>query len=83
MRLNPDDLAHLKTISDSLKLAFGLPLPMADQNELLAQLSVINDFISKHKPGGFFYASDGEVPHDMPLEVMCDLTARIRGTQEA
>jgi hypothetical protein len=77
-RVSGDDLASLQKLSDSLKMSFGLPLPMGSQAELLEQFSIISDFISKHRPPGFFYVSDDEIPYDMPLETIHDLIAKMR-----
>lgn len=77
-RVSDDDLANLRNLSDSLKVSFGLPLPMGSQAELLKQFTTISNFVSKHRPPGFFYVSDGEVPYDMPLETIHDLIAKMR-----
>jgi len=77
-RVNDDDLAYLKKLSDSLKVSFGLPLPMGNQSELLEQFTTISNFMSKNNSPGFFYVSDGEVPYDMPLEIIHDLIAKMR-----
>jgi hypothetical protein len=76
-RLGDDDLGNLRKLSDSLKVAFGLPLPMGNQTELMEQFTTINNFMSKNKSPGFFYVSDGEVPYDTPLEIIHDLIAKI------
>ena len=77
-RASDDDLAYLKKLSDSLRVSFGLPLPMVNQAELLEQFTIISNFVSKHRPPGFFYVSDGEIPYDMPLETIHDLIAKMR-----
>jgi hypothetical protein len=77
-RVSDEDLLHLQKLSDSLKVSFGLPLPMGNQVELLEQFTTISNFISKNSPPGFFYVSDGEIPHDMPLEILHDLIAKMR-----
>jgi len=77
-RVSDDDLANLRNLSDSLKVSFGLPLPMGSQAELLEQFTTISNFISKNNSPGFFYVSDGEVPYDMPLETIHDLIAKMR-----
>ncbi len=77
-RVSDDDLVYLKNLSDSLKVSFGLPLPMGNQAELLEQFDIISNFVSKHRPPGFFYVSDGEIPYDMPLETIHDLIAKMR-----
>jgi len=77
-RVGDGDLEYLKNLSDSLRMSFGLPLPMGSQAELLEQFDIISNFVSKHRPPGFFYVSDGEIPYDMPLETIHDLIARMR-----
>jgi hypothetical protein len=77
-RVGEDGLASLKNLSDSLKLSIGLPLPMGNQAELLEQFTIISHFISKNNSPGFFYVSDGEVPYDMPLEILHDFIAKMR-----
>jgi len=77
-RVSDDDLANLKNLSDSLKVSFGLPLPMGSQAELLDQFTITSNFVSKHRPPGFFYVSDGEIPYDMPSETIHDLIAKMR-----
>lgn len=76
-RVSDDDLANLKNLSDSLKVSFGLPLPMGSQAELVEQFNTISNFVSKNNTPGFFYVSDGEVPYDMPLETIHDLIAKM------
>ena len=73
-----DDMAYLKKLSDSLKVSFGLPLNVQNRDELDRQYDVASRFISEHKPNGFFYVSDGEVPYDIPPEVLHDLVARMQ-----
>jgi hypothetical protein len=69
-------------LSVSQKIAIGLPLPLADHDEAMAQLQIYEDFISELRPGGFFYTSDGEVPPDIPLENLRDIASRIKGDPE-
>jgi hypothetical protein len=78
-KLNEGELLSLKSLSDSLKLCFGLPLPvgMGSQDELWEQLAVIKSFVTKQGPKGFFYISDGEIPYNVPLEVVHELMARL------
>jgi hypothetical protein len=82
-KLGKADLMFLKDLSASRKLAIGLPLPLADRDEAMAQLQKYEDFISEFKPGGFFYTSDGEVPPDISLESLRDITSRIKGVPES
>lgn len=77
-KISDNDLVSLQKLSDSLKMSFGLPLPMGNQAELLTQFTVISQFIGKHRPPGFFYVSDGEIPYDMPLEILHDLVTKMR-----
>jgi hypothetical protein len=80
-KLSEADLAYLKDLSVSQKLAVGLPLSLADPEEAFARLETYEDFIEKNKPGGFFYTSDREVPPDVPLEAVRDVISRIKGAQ--
>ncbi len=77
-KISDDDMAHLQNLSDSLKISFGLPLALGNQAELKEQFAIISQFINKHKPTGFFYVSEGEVPYDMPLEILHDLIAEMQ-----
>jgi SAM-dependent methyltransferase len=77
-RLNDDDLAFLHQLSDSLKVSFGLPLPLQDTTGLREQYDVINRYMSQHNPAGFFYVSDGDVPYDMSPETLHELITKIR-----
>jgi hypothetical protein len=82
-KLSEADLTFFKDLSASRKLAIGLPLPLADPDEAVAQLQIYEEFISEFKPGGFFYTSDGEVPPDIPLEAIHDIVGRIKGVPES
>jgi len=82
-KVNDDDLIHVGKLSESLKMSFGLPLPMVNQDDLLEQFAVISQFIGKRKPQGFFYVSDGEIPYDIHLEILHDLIAKMRSTEKA
>lgn len=75
--LNEAGLTFLNDLSASRKLAVGLPLPLADPAAAAARLHIYEDFISRFKPGGFFYTSDGEVPPDIPLESFHGIAGRI------
>jgi hypothetical protein len=68
----------LKDLSISRKLAIGLPLPLADRDKAGSLLRTYEDFISGSGAGGFFYTSDGEIPPDVSLEAVLDITGRIR-----
>jgi hypothetical protein len=70
-------LAKLYELSSSLKLAFGLPLPVGDVEAARKQHAAASAFIGGHMPTGFFYVSDGEVPHDTPPDNLHDLMAEI------
>jgi len=82
-KLNEVDLTFLKELSASRKLAIGLPLPLTGRDEANDRLQIYEDFISKFNPGGFFYTSDGEVPPDIPLGTIRDITSRIKGVPES
>ncbi len=77
-RISDDDMAYLQKLSGSLMISFGLPLLVENQDELKNQFTIISQFINKHKPTGFFYVSEGEIPYDMPLEILHDLIARMQ-----
>ncbi len=70
-----EELIKLKDLSESLKLSFGLPLPIKTgyREQLLDQIDLIEAFANKYRPKGFFYVSDGEIPHDAPLELMHEM----------
>jgi hypothetical protein len=78
-KLDEGELLFLKGLSDSHKLCFGLPLPIGKgrQNELWEQLAIIKSFIEKQGSKGFFYTSDGEIPYNVPLEIVHELMAKL------
>jgi hypothetical protein len=78
--LDESGLNFLKNLSNSRKMAIGLPLPLTEPDKAAARLQVYEDFILKNKPGGFFYTSEGEVPPDISLENLRDIAGRIKGT---
>jgi hypothetical protein len=47
------------------------------QDELWEQLAVIKSFVAKQGPKGFFYTSDGEIPYNVPLEIVHELMAQL------
>lgn len=77
-KVSDDDMTYLQKLSDSLRISFGLPLPVENQAVLWEQFAVISQFLSKRRPTGFFYVSEGEIPYDMPLEFLHDLIAKIQ-----
>jgi hypothetical protein len=79
-RFSNDDLTLLQELSASLKIAFGIPLPLDNPDELEEQYANVSGFIDNHKPTGFFYVSDGEIPYDTPAETIHNLIAKIRST---
>jgi hypothetical protein len=74
------DLPVLKELADALRTSFGLPLPVGTSTPeaLWDRLRGIESFASGHQPKRFFYTSDGEVPHDMPMEALHALMDRLR-----
>jgi hypothetical protein len=78
-KLDEGELLSLKNLSDSLKVCFGLPLPVGRgrQDELWEQLAVIKSFVAKQGPKGFFYTSDGEIPYNVPLEIVHELMGQL------
>jgi hypothetical protein len=81
MPINRDGLVLLKNMSDALKLAIGLPIPLVDPAEMLSRFAVLDEFANQSKPKGFFYTSDGEIFPQISLEVISDLVTRIKGEQ--
>jgi len=82
--LGDSDLGFIKDIANSLKLSFGVPLPIGTgtQEELWNQLSAMESFVSKYRPKNLFYTSDGEIPHDIPMEILHILMDRLRAGSE-
>jgi hypothetical protein len=74
------DLGFIKDMANSLKLSFGVPLPIGTgtQEELWNQLSAMESFVSKYRPKNLFYTSDGEIPHDIAMEILHTLMERLR-----
>jgi hypothetical protein len=74
------DLPSLKGLSDSLRVSFGLPLPIESEGEevLRVQLENTESFLRECGPNGFFYTTDGEVCSDVPFETMHDLMKIVR-----
>ena len=72
-----DDMVYLGELSDSLKISFGLPLKVESHDELINQFSIYSRHIN-NRPSGFFYVSEGEIPYDIPLEILHELIAMIR-----
>jgi hypothetical protein len=77
-KVSPDDMAYLHELSGSLKIALGLPLPVGDPEVSENQLNVVSQFVNDHKPTGFFYVSEGEIPYDTLLETFHDLMAKLK-----
>lgn len=77
--IDEKELFYLRELSDSLKICFGLPLPIGfgDSEDLWNRLSLIQSFISKNGARGFFYTSEGEIPHQLPLEIFHELMGRL------
>ena len=78
------DLGFIQDLANSLKLSFGVPLPIGTgtQEELWNQLSAMESFVSKRRPKNLFYTSDGEIPHDIPMEILHTLMSRLRAGTE-
>jgi hypothetical protein len=79
-KFGESDLVFIQEIGNSLKLSFGMPLPIGtgSQEELWDQLSTMEYFVSKYRPKNLFYTSDGEIPHDIPMEILHTLMSRLR-----
>jgi hypothetical protein len=78
-KLSETDLMFIKDLSASRNMAIGLPLPLTGRDEANNWLQMYEDFVSKFNPGGFFYTSDGEIPPDIPLEIISDIAGKIKG----
>jgi hypothetical protein len=83
-KLGDNDLGIIKDMANSLKLSFGVPLPIGTgtQEELWNQLSAMESFVSKYRPKNLFYTSDGEIPHDIAMEILHTLMDRLRTGSE-
>jgi hypothetical protein len=79
-KVSDDGMALLQELSGSLKIAFGLPLPVQNRDEVNDRIALVSRFVSLHRPTGFFYVSDGEIPGDTPAEVLHELIDRIQNT---
>jgi len=77
-KVSDNEMARLQDLSSSIKISFGLSLPVANQDELLNQFNIINPYLKNHRPNGFFYVSEGEIPHDTPPEILHDLMAKLQ-----
>jgi len=76
-RFTGNNLEYLQKLSESLKVSFGLPLSFGDSAELSEQFTVISQYVNKYKPTGFFYVSDGDIPHDVSPEIIHNLVGKI------
>jgi hypothetical protein len=78
--LGKNDLEFLKGLSDSLRVSLGLPLPLEwdDKERLGEQFGMMESFFRGCGPNGFFYASDGEIPSDVPFENVHNLLRVVR-----
>lgn len=77
--LGDRELLAINDLSKSLKISFGVPLPIgtASQEDLWRRLTILESFVSEYKPKSIFYSSDGEIPHDTEMEVLHTLMARL------
>lgn len=77
--LDEKELFYLRELSDSLKISFGLPLPigLGKQEDLWDRLSIIQSFVLKHGARGLFYTSEGEIPYSLSLELFHELMGRL------
>jgi hypothetical protein len=78
------DLSLIKDTSDSLRMSCGLALPIGTDTEerLWNRLSVMEAFVSGYKPKNLFYTSDGEIPHDIGMEILHSLMERLMAGSE-
>lgn len=68
--LSESALGLLQEISATMKISFGLPLPVGCEMEegLERRLAALQAFMQGQGSRGFFYTTDGEIPHDSPIE---------------
>jgi hypothetical protein len=68
--LSESALALLQEISEAMRISFGLPLPVGREVEegLGRRLAALQTFMERQGSRGFFYTTDGEIPHDSPIE---------------
>ncbi len=71
------DLEYLKQLSESLKISIGLALPFGNQNKLWELVELANNFTKTNGPQGFFYTSDGEIPHTTAVETINQVRDKI------
>jgi hypothetical protein len=73
-------LKSLKQLSDSLRVSFGLPLPvgLGGEKALREQFEMMESFLRGCGPNGFFYTTDGEVRSDVSFETMHDLMKTVK-----
>lgn len=77
------DLTALAEMSRKQKLAIGLPVPLTNPEAASARLQICQGFLAANPTPGFFYVSDGEVPPDVPLELLNDISTRITSGAES
>ena len=77
--LGDRELLAINDLSKSLKISFGVPLPVGTGNheELWRSLTILESFVCEYKPKNIFYSSNGEIPHDTEMEVLHTLMARV------
>jgi len=73
------ELRELNELADTLKTSFGLPLPIgtATEEALWGRLDVIKSVAAAHGLKRLFYTSEGEIPYDIPMEVLHALMDRL------
>lgn len=75
------ELFLLTELADASRVSFGVPLPIgtAPVEALWARLGTMESFAAAQRPKRLFYTSDGEVPHDLSIEVFRALMDRLKG----
>jgi hypothetical protein len=84
-RFGEKEMGSIKEMGDSLKLSFGVPLPVgiSPQEDLWNQLSVMDSFVAAYGFKNLFYTSDGEIPHDIAMEILHALMDRLRAGSDS
>jgi hypothetical protein len=74
------ELLRLNGLADVLKISLGLPLPIGagEPAELWDRLNMMKSVAAASRPGRLFFTSNGEIPPDVPMEVLHGLMQRLK-----